>query len=157
MARVLGDTLPKEIMQDLDGRYLERKFGSAYLMVTTDADGTPRPCMLSAGEVLARDEKTLRVGLWPHSNTSRNLARGSPVLICFVAPGTVLYVKGRARPLAPVEGVDIARFEVTVTVVESDLHEGLPVVQGISFTSETGDIGPILDGWRRVLAALAAD
>ncbi len=157
MSEPIGDRLPKEILRAFDGEDLERKVGPAALLITTDEDGTPRPCMLSAGEVLAPDDRRLRVALWPGTRTARNLARGSRALLCFVAPGTVLYVKGRARPLDPSASTGLERFEVAVEAVESDLHAGMPVTQGIAFAVEGRDVGRVVEAWRRQLAALRED
>ncbi|HXF74207.1 MAG TPA: hypothetical protein VNO79_16575 [Actinomycetota bacterium] len=152
MSRAVGDRLPREVLEAFDGRDLERKVGPAYLLVTTDEDGTPRPCMLSAGEVLAPDDRRLRVALWAGTRTARNLARGSPALLCFVAPGTVFYVRGTPRPLAP--AADLERFEIAVSSVESDLHPGMPVTHGIGFAVERDDPAEVVRAWRAQIEAL---
>jgi len=41
---------------------------------------------MSAGELLALDDRTVRVALWPNGRTGANLRRGERVVICFVAP-----------------------------------------------------------------------
>jgi hypothetical protein len=156
MSRTVGDRLPHQILEAFDGRGLDSKIGPAYLLVTVDPDGRPRPCMLSAGEILALDERTLRLGLWPGTRTSSNLAAGSPVLLCFVAPGQVLYVKGTARALDPVGDRALARFEMSVESVESDLHEGMPVTAGITFTVEAGTPQEIAAIWRSQIESLRA-
>src|SRR6187551_3092833 len=76
MSRLLGDTLPDDLVAALDGTGPAGKVGQAYLLVTSDEDGTPRPCMLSAGELLAVDGRRVRLALWSGSRTSANLARG---------------------------------------------------------------------------------
>ncbi len=157
MSRTVGERLPPEVLEAFDGRDLERKIGPAYLLVTADQDGTPRPCMLSAGEILAPDDRRLRVALWAGTRTARNLARGSPALLCFVTPGTVLYVRGTPRPLPPVEGSDLERFEIAVSSVESDLHPGMPVTHGIGFTVERGDPSEVVRAWRAQLEGLRRD
>src|SRR4029450_7350934 len=53
MAKLLGDRLPETVLRAFDGHDLEAKVGPAHLLVTVDPDGTPRPRMLSAGELLA--------------------------------------------------------------------------------------------------------
>ena len=90
MSKPIGERMPTDVLAALDGSDLEAEVGRAYLLVTTDPDGAPRPCMVSAGELLAVDDRRLRVALWPGTRTGSNLARGGPVLLCFVAPGTVL-------------------------------------------------------------------
>jgi hypothetical protein len=109
--------------------------------------------MLSAGEVLALDERRLRIGLWPGTHTSKNLARSGPVVLCFVVPGIVLYVRGIARPLDPVPRAHLVRFEIEVTSVESDLHPGMPVTQAITFDVERNRDAVAAD-WEVQLRAL---
>src|SRR5262249_46160453 len=99
MAKHLGDKLPREMLAALDGRELDHKYGETYIVMTTDADGTPRPCMLSAGELLALDERHIRMALWPNGHTGANLRRGGRVVICYVAPNLVFYVRGRPHEL----------------------------------------------------------
>jgi hypothetical protein len=154
MSKPIGDTLPPHVVAALDGEELERKIGPAYLLVTGDPDGTPRPCMLSAGEVLAVDAHTLRFALWPESRTSENLARGARALFCYVAPRIVLYVRGRTRALEGSPGAALRCFELAVDSVESDEHAGMPVTSGISFAVEVGNPADVVDAWRGQLALL---
>lgn len=154
VSRFIGDRLPSEILEAWSGRDLEGKVGRAWLLVSVDEDGVPRPCMLSAGELLALDAQRIRVALWPGTRTSRNLARGSPVLICHVEPGSVIYVKGRPRALGRDPRTRLERFEVAVQAVESDEHSGMPVTQGISFRIE-GDRAATVASWEAQLRALA--
>ncbi len=58
-AQVVSERLPESCRKFFDGRDLETKFGYAHLVATVDADGSPNLCMLSAGEILAVDERTL--------------------------------------------------------------------------------------------------
>ncbi len=153
MSKYLGDRLPAEFLGALDGRDLEHKYGETYVVLTADPDGAPRPCMLSAGELLALDDRTVRIALWPNGRTGANLRRGGQVVICYIAPNLVLYVRGRPRELAPARDPEIERFEVAVDSVDSDAHQGLPVVHGIVFTSTSEVRRAMLEQWRKVLAA----
>lgn len=154
MSKPIGDTLPGEVVAALDGTELESKIGPAYLLLTADPDGTPRPCMLSAGEILAPDERTLRFALWTGSRTSENLARGGRALFCYVAPGSVLYVRGTARPLGDPGEPGLRGFELAVDSVEEDGHAGMPVTRGIEFALERGEPAELVDAWYRQLGAL---
>lgn len=156
MAKSLGDRLPETVLRAFDGQDLEDKVGPAHLLVTVDPDGSPRPCMLSAGEFLAADDRRLRVLLWAGTGTCRNLAGGGPVLLCYVEGAEIVYVKGDPRPL-PREGRGgFERFEIQVRTVETDRHAGLPVTGGITFGVEGGDRAKVARGWERQLAALRA-
>lgn len=154
MSKHLGDRLPTEVVAAFDGTNIEAKIGLAYLLVTTDEDGTPRPCMLSAGEILVPDDKHLRVALWPGTSTSENLARGGRALFCYVAPGTVIYAKGTSRLLGPGPDSKLERFEVTIDTVESDVHAGMPVKETVLFEVEGLDTSKVVSSWNRQLAAL---
>jgi hypothetical protein len=156
MTRRISDRLPPEILEAFSGEIPEAKIGLAYLLVSIDPDGRPRPCMLSAGEILAVDETKLRVALWPGTHTAENLARGVPTVICFVSPGIVLYVKGAASAMDPVEGAELARFEIAVSSVEADIHPGMPVTQTITFGVESMDAATVAESWRRQIEFLRA-
>jgi hypothetical protein len=154
MSKVISDRLPEEITSAFDGQDLESKIGPAHLLVTVDEDGTPRPCMLSAGEVLAAADDRLRVILWTGSTTCRNLARGGTVLFCYVVGRDLYYVKGVPAALPPATSSKLQRFEIQVRAVESDKHEGMPVTAGITFGIQDLDAAKVAAGWRRQLAAL---
>ncbi len=154
MSSYVSDTLPAEFVSAFDGTGLEGKIGPICLVLTVDEDGTPRACMLSAGEVLVVAPRAVRLALWPGTRTSANCRRGSRLLLCFIAPATVLYVKGVAQWLGADAGAGIECVEVRVERVESDLHQGFPVVQGPLFRCEDSDSRRVLTAWRPVLEAL---
>jgi hypothetical protein len=156
VSRPLGDTLPDALVAALDGIGLAGAVGQAYLLVTSDEDGTPRPCMLSAGELLAVDRRLVRLALWPGSRTSANLARGGRALLCHVAPRTVIYVRGAARSLDAGPDPELDCFELAVDTVESDEHAGMPVLTGITFSVEGADLAGVVATWERQLALLRA-
>lgn len=150
----VGDRLPDTILRALDGRDLANQLGSAYLVITVDSDGRPRPCMLSAGELLAVDVRTLRAYLWPGTQTAGNLAARRRMLLCYVAPHTVYYVYGSPHELPAGETGGPGRFEITVESVYSDLHKGMPVRNGIVFGLEDADSADVLAGWQLQLDQL---
>lgn len=154
MAKLIGNRLPDEILRAFDGEQLQEKVGPAYVLVTTDDDGTPRPCMLSAGEVLAVDDRHIRVALWPGTTTSKNLARGGRTLFCFVAPRLVFYAKGHSAPLGRSGDSKLERFEIEIDAVESDIHQGMPVKNTIEFEVESLDPTTVAGHWRRQIDAL---
>jgi hypothetical protein len=154
MAKLIGSRLPDEILRTFDGEHLQDKVGPAYLLVTVDDDGTPRPCMLSAGEVLAVDDRHIRVALWPGTSTSKNLAGGGRALFCFIAPRLVYYAKGRSTALGRGDDSNLERFEIEVDAVESDIHKGMPVKNTIEFELESLDPGTVAGLWHRQIEAL---
>ena len=157
MSKFLGNRLPSEVVDAFDGRNLDKKVGSGYLAATFDEDGEIRFCMLSAGEILVVDERMLRIGLWAGTRSSKNLKRGSPLNLCFVAPSTVLYIRGSAKELdAHTSGLRIDGFEVTVESVTSDAHTGLPVTHSIGFACKEIDEATLVREWEAKLQFLQA-
>lgn len=156
MSKYLGDRLPDEVITAFNGKNIEEKIGLAYLLVTTDEDGTPRPCMLSVGEILVPDDKHLRIALWPSTTTSKNLKRGVRALFCFVAPGSVIYAKGVSRWLGAGPNSKLERFELSIDAVESDIHQGMPVKETLLFEVVGLDTAKVVSDWQRQLAALRA-
>lgn len=154
MTKLIGDRLPQDVVRAFNGEELASKVGPAYILLTSDADGTPRPCMLSAGEILATDDRHLRLGLWMGTRTSQNLARRSSAVLVFVEPGVVLYVRGMPRALSADDEQRLARFEMEVTSVESDLHPGMPVTSPVTFESTQMDAEQVAESWRRQIDAL---
>lgn len=152
MATLIGDRLPEDLVAFFAGTDLAAKIGPAYPLVTVDSSGAPRLSMLSAGELLATSDRTVRIGLWPGTTTGANLADGREALLCVVEPGSVRYVRGTAVRLAGPDGVDC--FELTVRSVESDSHEGMPVTTGIAFDIVRPGRDEVLTAWERQLAAL---
>jgi hypothetical protein len=156
MARLLGDRLPADLVGLFDGTGLDGRVGVAYPLVTVDEAGTPRLSMLSAGELLATDDRTIRVAMWPNTRTGGNLASGRAALLCVVEPDSVRYVRGSAVRLVPPPDATVECFALRVTAVESDSHEGMPVATPITFTAVTPGRDEVLAGWAVVLATLAA-
>jgi hypothetical protein len=150
----VGDRLPEPVLRAFDGEDLAAKVGPAYVLVTTDADGSPRPCMLSAGEIVATDDRRLRVGLWMGTRTTENLARGSSAVLVYVEPDVVLYVRALPRALSAATDERLARFELEVTSVESDVHPGMPVTQPIAFRASDHSADEVAADWRRQIDAL---
>lgn len=156
MSQRIGDELPAELARTFDGTDLDAKIGLGFVLVTVDDDGTARPCMLSAGELLATGARELRISVWPGTNTAANLATGRPVLFCYVADHAVFYVRGTPRRLTGMDGARQAGFGVTVDSVESDLHTGMPVTGGIVFAVKDEQRPTVVASWDEQLAALRA-
>lgn len=154
MSKQIGDRLPDEIVRFFDGKDLQAKIGPAHLLVTADEDSVPRPCMLSAGEILVPDDRSIRVALWPESRTTKNLARGGTALFCYVAPGSVLYVRAASRALTSSEETRMRHFELLVESVESDIHKGMPVTEGLTFAVESMDPATVVASWEQQLGGL---
>jgi hypothetical protein len=149
----MADVLPDELIRALGDEALAEAEQPAFLLVTGDEDGAPRISMVSAGELLVRDERTLRVGLWRGTRSAANLARGGTALLGAVSPGSVIYVRARPEPLAVPEAAGLECFELTVTEVRADAHAGMPVTSGITFRTDAPE--EAATDWRRQRRLLA--
>jgi hypothetical protein len=147
------DLLPDELIRALDDAALADAEQPAFLLVTGDEDGAPRISMVSAGELLVRDERTLRVALWPGTRSAGNLARGGTALLGAVSPGSVIYVRAKPHRLVAPETAGLECFELTVTEVRADVHAGMPVTSGITFRTDAPD--RTATDWRRQRELLA--
>lgn len=155
MSKLVGERLPREVFAAFDGTDLETKVGAAYLLCTVDPDSFPRYSMLSAGEILAVNDRTMRFAFWPGTQTALNIRSGRPATLSFVASGIVFYVQGIGHGLPSIPNLDLERVEVTVLRVESDMHPGLPVTDGIRFACEGIDATTLVSEWKTKLSSLS--
>jgi hypothetical protein len=144
--------LPDDLIRAFGDDVLDAPDQAAYLLLTGDEDGAPRISMLSVGEVLVLDPRTLRVALWPGTHTAANLGRGGTALFGAISPGSVTYV--RLRPVRLTAPAHLECFELTVTDVRADVHEGMPVTSGITFRAEDPSVATTWRDQRALLAAL---
>jgi hypothetical protein len=147
------DVLPGALVRALGDSTLADAEQPAFLLLTGDEDGAPRLSMVSAGELLVRDERTLRVALWRGTRSAANLARGGTAVLGAVSPGSVLHVRVRPCRLVLAEPAQVECFELTVTEVRADAHAGLPVTSGIMFRTAAPD--QTAADWRRQRNLLA--
>lgn len=154
MSTLVGTSLPAPVLDVLAPEERLRPEGQCILLVTVDPDAQPRPCLLSVGELLAMDDRRLRTAVWPHSRTTANLDRGSPVLLVLAAPPDTFHVRAVPRRLPAAPGSPLARFELDVTSVEVDGHDGLPVTQPMWFAAREDHRAAVLAMWRDQLDVL---
>ena len=150
MSKALGNRLPAELVQDLDGRDLASKWGRTIPLVTVDGDGFPHFAILSYGEILAAGGSELRIGLYPNSSTTRNIQARPRLSLLVVLGDSVYYVKGAANE-RPAPGV--VRFDVAVEQVLVDNEPGARITGGIGFEMSQGKQW-WLDTAEKTLAAL---
>jgi Pyridoxamine 5'-phosphate oxidase len=153
MSRLLGASLPSELVRRLDGSDLERYSSLAIPVATTDGEGWPHVALLSYSEVIAVSPSLLRVAIGSSSTTAGNLRRTGQVTIVVVDTGLVQYVKGSARERKPAldAAPSNAMFDVAVRAVLDDIADpqregGARVLGGITVAAD--------DAWRRSRAAV---
>jgi hypothetical protein len=154
MPRSLGSALPADLAEALDGRRLAERVGDTYLLLTTSEEGWPHVAMLSAGEVLAADEGTLRLGLWPESRSTGNLRRSGQAVLVAVRPPATYHVRLRAGDLGDVAIGDrsLAVFKAAIEDVLEDVVGYARVTEAIRF--ELDDPPRVLARWEAAIAAL---
>jgi hypothetical protein len=120
----------------LDGSDLANREGLTFLLLTTDESGWPQVALLSVGEVVATDPRTLRAGLWLGSGTTRNLSRSGRGTLVLVADGNGYYIRVSARRGDDLDlGRDgrLAYFVLQVEDVLEDAAEYATLSSGITF------------------------
>lgn len=154
MARSLGSVIPADLAAALDGSRLADRVGDTYLLLTTSEAGWPHVAMLSAGEVLAVSESELRLGLWPGTRSSENLARSGRAVLMAVRPPATYYLRLRGGALGevPVEDRHLAVFAAEIEDVLEDVVDYARVTQGIRF--ELADAPRVVAHWAAAIAAL---
>jgi len=161
MSRELGGELPEALLSLLDGRDLSGRMGKAILITTVDAQGWAHPALLSHGEVVAIDARTLRLATYRSSNTSNNLRRSGHLTLCLIETGMAYYVKTRAvEQQAGPDLPGLARFEAMVEQVLVDqarehLEPQARITHGIEFEADR-PASEHLAAWTAVLDALRA-
>lgn len=154
MSTLIGDRLPAHVREIFDVTERDRADGQCLLLITVDADGQPRPCLLSVGEMIATDSSTLRALTWPNSQTTANLERGLPVLLVLAVPPDVIHIRAIPSRLPDAPGSTLARFTFTIRTVEVDGHDGLPVTQPMWFAARPDLVDKTLTMWRAQLRVL---
>ena len=144
---------PPALASELQGAVPVDETGTAFSLVTVDADGWPREAQLSVGEVLLRPDGSLRLCTWPGSRTTGNLRRDGRALLVAMAAGSAWQVRLRAseRP-APAGAPDLAYFAAEAESVEEQRAKYATVERGTSFRLH--DPAGVRARWAAQLAAL---
>jgi hypothetical protein len=155
VTRSLGNELPHAIRQLLDGTELARREGLTFLLLTTDEADWPQVAMLSVGELLAADPRTVRAGLWLHSGTSKNLTRDGRATLVVVAEGNGYYIRVRAKRGKDLElGSEgrLAYFVLEIEDVQEDSADYAHLTSGVTFTLK--DPKQVVSRWQHTVDAL---
>lgn len=152
--QVDATALPLAIARLLDGSDPGSHAGFTIQCVTVDPDGWARVALLSAGEVVAIDERHLRLALWPDSHTTANLTRERHGLLAFVFENVAYSVRVRVCRGEDVDSPGrLAVFDGLVIEVRRDSAAYAVLESGISF--RLLDEPSVVDRWRATMEALA--
>jgi flavin reductase (DIM6/NTAB) family NADH-FMN oxidoreductase RutF len=143
--------LPADVVALLDGNDLEARIGLTIELLSAGEDGWPRVALLSAGEVLAVSDETVRLALWPQSHTTENLTRTGKGVLAFVHDGAAYNVRLRAIRSPDLPG-PLAAFEGSVAEFRRDEVGYARLTNGITF--ELPDAPAVVARWRETIEAL---
>ena len=154
MTRTTGDRLPEPLVRILDGRDIADRVGFTIELLTIDDDGWPRVALLSVGEVLATDDRTLHLALWPATTSTSALARAGRGTLACVLPPTAYSVHVSARREADlrVGSMQHAHFRCHVEEVLSDTVGYAQLTSGVAF--ELKDADAVVARWTSTIDAL---
>ena len=157
MSRSIGHELPAVLQPLLDGSDLANRQGLTFLLLTNDESGWPQVAMLSVGEVVAVDPRTLRAALWLGSGTTRNLSRTGRGTLMLVADGNGYYVRVSARRGDDLDlGSDgrLAYFVLRIEDVQEDSADYAALTSGVTFRLKQPD--QVVPRWQHTIDRLRA-
>jgi hypothetical protein len=158
VTRSVGNQLPEAVRCLLDGSDVANREGLTFLLLTTDADSWPQVAMLSVGELVAMDPRTLHVALWLHSGSATNLTQTGKATLVVVQGGNGYYLKVGARRGKDLDlGPDgrLAYFVLDVKDVQEDSTEYATLVSGITFKLK--DPAQVVPRWQHTIEALRVE
>ena len=100
MSTPVGDRLPDDLVAALGGTDLAAVADRVVVVSTVDGRGFSDPALLSYFEVVALDNRTIRLATYAESRTTRNARREGKLTLAFVDAAFVYYVKGVVQLLA---------------------------------------------------------
>jgi hypothetical protein len=156
MSKSLGSQLPPEVVAMLGGADLRAGSGHTFTLAVTGGDGWPNFALLSVGEVLATDDRTVRFALWPGSGMTAALTDSGKATMMIVGGDSVWYLHLTARRGADIGGTGMHRayFECTVDEVLVDKVTYAKITSGISF--ELPDPETVLARWQQTIDLVRA-
>ena len=100
MSKVVGNKLPADLYQRLAGSDLQTHAEKAIVICTVDVGGWPHPSMLSYFEVIAKDDRNIRLAVYGNTTTVNNMRRNGKLSIVIVDERVAYYIKGTVEELA---------------------------------------------------------
>ncbi|MDR9854202.1 pyridoxamine 5'-phosphate oxidase family protein [Paenibacillus sp. VCA1] len=140
-----------DLFELLDGERLDRKQHEAMMLMTVTDDGWPHNAMISVGEIVAFDKKTLRLALWPGTNTTQNCIRSGKALLVAVYKGKVNYVRLSLTRIGMAEEAKhpLERFSAVVASFKEDVAKYADITSGIQIQLKNPD--EVLTRWKETL------
>ncbi|MDR5736621.1 MULTISPECIES: hypothetical protein [unclassified Caballeronia] len=139
------DEWPPELRALFDGTLTGAPHGFTVSLCAVDGAGRIRTALLSAGELLAPDARTLCFGLWPSSRTAQAIASSARATATFVLDEAFYQVQLDTRRVA-LDGVPLACFVGSIESGEMQRVAYARLTGGITFELE--DAGSVRARWR---------
>lgn len=150
----MNTAIPEKLMALLSGEQLEAKQHEAFILQTVNEDGWPHSAMISVGEVIAIDDFTFRIALWPGTMTTMNLIRSEKAQLVIVHEGLVYYVKLKTKHLSP-QNADVhtrERFTAHIHALKIDEAKYAEIQSGIKV--RLYDPNTVIERWQSQIESL---
>jgi hypothetical protein len=152
--------LPAEVRALLDGERLAEKVGRTFLLATTGSDGWPHLAMLSVGEVLVLEDRSLGLALHAGSGSTAALVATGRALLLVIVEGAAhrLQLEVEHRPVperaAAAAGLQgLAFFAAAIVGHREDVAAYAELTSGVTFTLR--DPSEVVARWQAQVAAIA--
>lgn len=138
----------------LNGQNLENKQNIVMTLHSITSSGYPHTCMVSVGEIIAINPQTLRIALWPETQTSLSLHEIGKANLVIVNNHKVTYLEldTKLLPKPEQETYVRTRFEAIVKSVKEDKAKYADIVSGITIALHKPE--DILNRWKVTLNEL---
>ncbi|HXD21538.1 MAG TPA: hypothetical protein VN654_31245 [Vicinamibacterales bacterium] len=160
MSRSIGDTLPHNVLERLNGRNLDAVSDRVLVVCSVDDRGFPHPALLSYFETIAIDARTIRLAMYANSRSVQNARREGRLTLVLVEDRVAYYIKGHVRELSRSmpDAPHNAKLHFEVAEVMADepdpeSERGACITSGITCVNPRDDAAMHLA--RQILAQLA--
>ncbi len=99
MSRHIGDALPDSVFERLSGRDLDSVADRVILVCTVDEERFSHPAILSYFEVIAVDQRTIRIAMYADSRTTSNARRDGRLTLILMDQRLACYIKTEVKEL----------------------------------------------------------
>lgn len=127
----MNNGLPLDVQHLLNGKNLEEKTEIAVYFVTVNHEGFPYKALLSVGELLKMDERTIRIALWERSSSVLYAQKTKKATLLLVLPPKAFDIQLELRYVR-IEGGQ-AIFEGKVRQVKEDQAPYATIVSPVQF------------------------
>jgi hypothetical protein len=132
MSEEIGARLPPPLRFEL-GAHPVAGLPKAVLLLTSDAEGSPRVAVLGAPELWVPDETRIQFSVNAASTTCANLGAFGKAALWYVLDAAAYCIRGVVTEAPSQSPADFRRFELKITSILKDFHPGAPMVSGPTY------------------------